>query len=247
MAYGLKIRNNSGTLTISDERIVPRFVGKASYVSLTNDSGAGSNRVMLNYTKTGLTPGDKIIYAYTMPENSGVWYGQYFAGELTVNGSGQVDITIHTIFFTSGMTLPEVYLFTLSRPTSVGSGEYGLALRDSSGLLTYTTTSSPLMIASMPSKAVDGSSVALPSTFSKYAFFPPGYLNIIFTIISTSGMGASSEEGWFAGHRISSGTLISNRIQWFYTSHPGNNGGGSWVYGSTSSQPIPIINAASYD
>ncbi len=247
MAYGLKIINNSGALTISDERIVPRFVGKATYINLTADPASGSNRVILNYSKTGLTVGDKIIYAYTMPENSGVWYGQYFAGELVVNGSGQVDVSIHTVFFTSGMSLPEVYLFTLSRPTSVGSGEFGLALRDSTGQLTYTTTSSPLMIASMPSKAINGSSVALPSSFSKYAFFPPGYLNVIYTIISTAGAGISSEEGWFGGHQISGGNLVSDRIRWFYNSHIGNNGGGAWVYGSTSSQPLPIINAAAYD
>lgn len=245
MTYGLRIVNNSGGLVISDERIVPRFVGKATYSSSTASDGG----TVLTYTLSGMVPGDLYVSAFTLPDNGPfVWYGQFGNQAVTANGSGVVTVSIRAQSF-SGGTFPEVYVFTLSRPGSDAAGSYGLALRDSTGQLTYTTAQNPLMVAQMPNLPL-GSSVMPEGMPAKPAFFPSAYIRIVMSNTSSGGgMGPGSYNisGWFGGYRFSEGRLYTSEVQYVNQGGPGNLTPATFQYGSNATQPIPTINAASYD
>ena len=241
MTYGAKFENTAGEMLLIDVGVAPWFVGKGvpgDPIGWTTPTGLGWDVNGVTFAVPGA--GRRLI-AVTLPVNSGdAWYST----TALIPGSGVVVQIYRPTGSGAGFITPEVYAFAIGTRPPASSG-YGMRIRDAANLIVMDTGSPPLGVQQVVATSAGVAPITLAGLPGKPAF-------ILFDLAKEVGQtiaGTFSRDVWYyqcAFKRASDSSLEAGyKPVYQYV----QDAGGTYTdfYGSTSSQAIPIINAANYD
>lgn len=169
MSYGVRLWNDSGVVTVDSEAIGPVYVGRATLVQAGGPDWNYYNprwnswRFQVTMPRAGFPPlafvtlrdGQPVGVEYVAPAGGNVWeIGVYSA--VRYSGNLTWDDPVE----------PEVFVF--APPGATQAGQYGMALYNAAGTLTWDLSQRPLWIRQM-------AAMSAPPDFSWSSFYDTSF------------------------------------------------------------------------
>jgi len=239
MSHGFMVLNDDLEYLVIDEYLTPWLAGKCSITSYGSwyDGGGGYELRQVHYSAPG--SGHRVLAA-TLPINSGdVWYGGSVA---LASGSAVLRFQARPTGGGASVEDQELYAFTTDAPPAPSTG-WGLQVFNSVGALVFDSNSGPLAIKAIATHAVGSVNSALPTLPTKPAFILPGLGRHNYEGHPT--LPVSTLTVMVGG--VQRGSGLSSKFIDESTEGVDAYFDGTYTFGSTLAQAIPIINAAMYD
>jgi hypothetical protein len=257
MSFGVRIFNDAGHAQVSDELMVPQFVGKVTTVddNIVSQQGAESGFESRSYS--GQLPafgGRDVMIFWTFP--AGVWWyppSVYLTSSASGATAGMFALCAPDAVITG---TPVGYVFALGSVISSGE-QYAMRLWNAAGALMFDSSVLHLnlhQVASGIALPVDSNHSATLSLPSKPAFLIPIAVRMQeeYDGILNSPDGTAHLKEWVSAISRTSSTVSTRLLLTYDGDYPSSDSSRAGyfedqTYGNTSGLILPIIDAAIYD